>query len=237
MSVNVRDPILTMRDVVILSPVPSTPNIGPISLELFSGQGLLVHIPNHLRLLALPDVMHGMVPPLHGSVLYKNIAWEDRKPDERSRAYASIGRVFHGHSWISNLDVDENVRLKMYHHTKVAEKEIMREAQELASYFDLKTIPPIRPDFADPHALQRCQWIRALMGKPELLLLVYPEIDAQPAYIDTLMGMVQTRIEQGASIVWFTMSNKFWQHTDIKNMNKACIDDGKWTVYGSNDEQ
>src|SRR5437016_78669 len=77
-----------------------------ISLELKSGELLLVRIERENERLPLADAAEGLVPGTQGGVLFRGEDWRGMSADRAAAQRGKIGRLFEDEGWISDLDVD-----------------------------------------------------------------------------------------------------------------------------------
>jgi len=117
---------------------------------------------------------------------------------------AQIGRVFDGHGWISNLNVNENVTLAQRHHTRRPDAEILAEAEALARAFGLNELPKIRPALVAPQDLRRAEWIRGFLGQPRLVLLERPMQGVPLEHLPRLLDAVQEACTRKTAVLWLT---------------------------------
>jgi ABC-type lipoprotein export system ATPase subunit len=190
---------------------------GPSRLDLQAAAGDLVLLRPASRADAasLADAAEGLLAPSAGRVAFCGRDWASMTPDEAVAARARIGRVFHGPAWVSNLDVDENVTLRERHFTSRAAADIEAEAVGLARAFGLADLPRRRPAWAAQYDLARSQWVRALLGRPVLLLLDHPEEDVPDEGLAALRPALDRARGHGAAIVWFTSDPRVWNDSRV----------------------
>ncbi len=190
--------------------------IWQISLRLERTQLALVHLEaSHLRV-PLADAAQGLVEPVQGSVSFFGKDWSTHGHDEKLAARAKIGRVFDEPGWISTLDMDENITLSQSHHTRRPDAEIRDEASALARQFGLPGLPQGKPYSMRAADLRRAACVRALLGKPELLILERPTAGVYPAIMPALMTGVRAARERGAAVLWTTDDWEVWNDPGIK---------------------
>lgn len=189
--------------------------IWQISFCLRRGELALVHLEEgHLRI-PLADAAQGLVEPVQGSVSFLGKTWSSISHERKLAERAKIGRVFDEPGWISELDVDENITLSQRHHTRRTETEIRDEASELARLFSLPGLPQGKPSSMRAPDLRRAACVRALLGKPELLILERPTAGVYPAIMPALMTAVRGAREHGAAILWTTDNWDLWNDPGV----------------------
>ncbi len=186
-----------------LAPAPLLhAGIGPVSLRLAPGDLAWIDSEPGREDLPLADLAEGLLDPDTGTVSFLGASWAAMPPEETLRRRARIGRVFAGHGWISNLNVNENVTLSQRHHTRRPVGEILEEATALARALGLPELPAVRPALCAPHDRRRAEWVRALLGTPRLVLLEYPLRGVPPAFWDALVNAVAAVRSRGAAVLW-----------------------------------
>lgn len=181
-----------------------------ITFALKSGQLMLIKVESGNEYLPLADATEGLIAPKSGNIRWQGKAWHSMTPDIELQSRGKIGRVFEKQGWLSNLNVIENVTLSQRHHTQRPEREIIREADELAKYFGLPEIPRQRPAFVGRRELKIAEWVRALSGGHLLLLLERPENGVPDDYLPKLIDAVQTALKRGAAVIWQTDRDLAW---------------------------
>ena len=194
----------------------------------------MVLVENDPRPLPLADAAEGLLAPQAGCVRFLGQDWTGMSPDEAVAARASIGRVFSGPAWISNLDVDENVVLRLRHHTGRTPEDIEAEACALARAVGLEDLPRRRPAWVNRQDLARAQWVRALLGQPAMLLLERPKQDVPEDAVAALAAAVQEARGNGTAIVWFTSSPKLWNDKGLGATRRCEMRGAKLVSAGEN---
>lgn len=189
-----------------LSGVSFTLRAGELALALLE-QGAQDH--------PLDDVICGFVPLAGGALDIFGGTWSAWSPDLQARARWRIGRVFARQSWLSNLDVDENVTLAERHHTRRAEAEIVDEAQRLAALAGLERLPHTRPPVTDREELRRAEWVRAALGSPWLMLLERPGKDLAPGWMDHLKPLIRAARARGTAVLWLCEDEVEWSDDSL----------------------
>lgn len=222
------EPLLAFHDVALEAVHADDTVLSGVNLALNPGELAVVHVDaDHGRVL-LADAAEGLVTPQAGSVTFRQTDWTRLSPDEAARRRGTIGRVFQGSAWINNLDLDENIALRLLHHTRRPPEAIAREADELARAFGFPEIPHKRPAWVSRDELQRAQWVRALMGPPDLLLLEFPEEDAAPEHLPTLREAVRQALLKNSAALWITTNPQLSSDDGLKPARAYRILNGRW---------
>lgn len=181
-----------------------------LTFKLPPGCLLLVKVEAGNEYLPIADGAEGLIFPETGFIRWQGKTWNSLSPLAELNARAQIGRVFEKNSWLSNLNVIENVTLSLRHHSKKPERDIISEADLLAKHFGLPEVPRQRPPFVPKRELRMAEWVRALVGKPLLLLLERPEAGVPDDDLPKLIDAVQTALRRGAAVIWQTDRDVVW---------------------------
>jgi phospholipid/cholesterol/gamma-HCH transport system ATP-binding protein len=212
---NVNDPILEFSDATIAAAVREHAGLSHVSARFGPGTLTLIQVEPGNELFPLADLATGLLDPAEGRVLFQGEAWTTMPPEQVLQRRAQIGRVFDGHGWISNLNVNENVTLAQRHHTRRPDAEILAEAEALARAFGLNELPKIRPALVAPQDLQRAEWIRAFLGQPLLVLLERPMQGVPLEHLPRLLGAVQEACTRKAAVLWLTDNDRIGRHPEL----------------------
>jgi phospholipid/cholesterol/gamma-HCH transport system ATP-binding protein len=174
----------------------------------------------------LADAAEGLVTPVQGTVTFLGEDWQTMTPDRAAAQRGKIGRVFEGESWLSSLNVDQNITLAQRHHTRRPVKEIEREATQLCRVFGLAGLPHGRPSNARWQDLQKAACARAFLGEPILILLEDPTVGIYADVIAPLIDTVRQARHRGAAVLWTTNELQVWN-------NPALGATARWRMLGS----
>ena len=212
---NPNDPILEFSDVTIAAAVREHAGLSQVSARFDPGTLTLIQVAPGNEQLPLADLATGLLYPAEGRVLFQGKSWKAMPPEQVLQRRAQIGRVFDGHGWISNLNVNENVTLAQRHHTRRPDAEILAEAEALARAFGLNELPKIRPDLVASQDLRRAEWIRCFLGRPLLVLLERPMQGVPFEYLPRLLGAVQEACARKATVLWLTDDDRIGRHPEL----------------------
>lgn len=172
----------------------------PCSLVLHPGQIHVLDDPN-----LLPDVCADMAAGLRdvpaGQVLVNGTLWSALDDQRAASVRRTWRRVFRADGWLSNLNLDENILLPLHTEEGEADEALRSEMVKISRTLDLQ-VPDGRPAVCSPEDRYRLQFIRALLGQPEVIL-----VEAQRAYLDAgflekLETCLNAKIEEGSSLLW-----------------------------------
>ena len=177
-----------------------------VSLALHPGGVMVVLVDMRSVYTPLCDIAQGLLEPETGAVRYEGTDWRNVSPDEQSVRRGAIGRIFPANSaWLSNLDVDENVTLRVRHRARRSDQEIYAEARALAATLGLSEWPERRPPMCSRELLQGCQIVRALLDAPKLILAEFATYSLEPAVKERFLTELNGRISAGAALIWLTV--------------------------------
>ncbi len=217
-------PRLQFRGVTVAANPGLDDSLDQVSFDLAAGAIMLVHATPEAadRLL---DLANGLQDPDAGAVAVDGQSWRDMPPDRSARLRGETGRMFGDHAWVSNLDVDENIFLRLLHHTRQPRAAVEDQAQKLAAALGLPALPRQRPAWVSPRLLQQAQWVRALMGPPRLCLLDRPERLMNADDLQRGCAALASACAQGTAALWVS--------DDMPDViSKACPDAKKYRLAG-----
>jgi len=206
------------QEILRLEEVSIAPELGydygmqKISLALHPGAFMMVLLDQGAWNHPLPDLVSGLIPVEQGRLTVFQQTWSRLTPDQQSGLRGKIGRVFEGHGWLSNLDIDENITLAQRHHTLRPVEEIIAESEALARQVGLEMIPRTRVAVTPRESLRRAEWIRAAIGLPWLVILERPGCDLAEGWMSDLVPVIDRIREQGSAVIWLCETNEEWNH-------------------------
>jgi phospholipid/cholesterol/gamma-HCH transport system ATP-binding protein len=187
-----------------------------VSFALQAGELALVMLERPRFRTPIADAAGGLIEPDAGRVMFNGRDWQHTLATRASVQRFSIGRVFEGQSWISNLDIDENILLPSAHHTRRPERELREEAEKLSRHFGLaEGLPTIRPAKATADQLRRAACVRAFMGEPRLLILERPAQTVHFSNHGPLAASVNAARKRGAAVLWLTSLAEVFEDADL----------------------
>ena len=195
--------ILEFREACLQADVDAAP-CRDVSLVLGAGEAVLVSTEVRGGGTPLCDAAQGLLTPIRGEVMFAGRSWEESPPARVSVLRAKIGRVFCDPSWVSNLNVYDNIVLATRHHTRTREPAIRVSVERLAKVCGLQGIPAGRANTVPSGMLQRLQWVRAFLGQPELVLLEEPMAGVPPEAMERLKEVIRHARSEGTAVVWVT---------------------------------
>ncbi len=176
-----------------------------IDLVIKPGKLAIVIRPVGMTKLPLATAAVGLQAALHGRVLFQSNDWTSLKYRSQLRMRTRIGRIFERGAWLQNLTLFDNILLGPRHHTRDSEKTLFDKMKALADAFDLKLVNQ-RPAFVQPWQLRMFQWVRALIGKPSLIVAEHPFDGIPIRHHDVVFRNESNFRNTGGATLWVTDS-------------------------------
>lgn len=183
---------------------------GPPPLALAPGEIALILVEDRDRMRALTDAACGIRPAEGGgAVRFLGEDWAAQSLDEGDRLRARIGCATLEGGWPPQLSVADAVVLPAVHHGLMPRDAAVERAADLCRRFGLPGLPLGGPASLDDDELARAALARALLAKPDLLVLERPlrETDAPQPLAPLLDAIAAAR---HAACLWMTGSPALW---------------------------
>ena len=232
---NAKQAILRLETLDYQAPSESYASFSGASLALHPGGLAAVHIDHDSEHVPIADLVTGLLTPTSGRVLLEGRDWQAMNPFEQAAARGRIGCVLEQPSWVASLSVRQNVMLRERHHTRRSDAEIADEADELSRLAGLKTVPTLRPDRVRSRELRIFEWVRAFMGRPALVVLVFPAREAFSGAVATCMQLVERARSAGTAVLWVSDRDDSWQQPLMEGADHFQIKDERWTPLNGKD--
>ncbi|MFH1476936.1 MAG: hypothetical protein ABIH24_05535 [Verrucomicrobiota bacterium] len=215
--------ILEFEDVTLFPAHLDHAGLQNVTLRLTPGELTLIKTEPGNEQLPLADLAEGLLAPDRGVVRFLGESWSKISSEQSVTLRAGITRVFDEHGWISNLNVNENVTLSQRHHTRRPIRTILDEAEALARSFELEGLPAVRPAQLPRRDLRRCEWIRAFLGRPKLVLLERPMQGVPLEFLPRLIGAAKESMAHGAALIWLTDNDQVWQNPNLGDATRYAM--------------
>lgn len=177
--------------------------------KVFAGELVRLRIEGGHDSRELASLLLGLNDPDSGTIQFEGQSWLGSEYSRHFRMRSRIGRVFSGTAWVQSLTVDENIRLSPLHHRDdlaSLQRRIEDAIEMLSGPFAAVVQRALkrRPAFVDPPILQICQFVRAMLVSPILLILERP-LQYLPIELHrTLVNVIETLRQQGTAVIWFS---------------------------------
>ena len=149
------------------------------------------------------DVIEGIAEPGSGTVLVEGASWQDLTPAQECHHRSKITRVHPmQEAWIRYLSVRENISLRPTHHKVAPSSETDAAIDIMAGELGVASDLEKRPEKVATASLQMCQWIRAFLGAPLIVLLSEPERGVSSVSSEVLRTWVSRFLENGGLVIW-----------------------------------
>lgn len=169
------------------------------------------------------DWLTGIEPPPAGRVLWKDVEWRDRDPDDAAAERGRMGCTFASGGLVVNLDMDENVWLpaRMHHRAEAAEA-----IERWARFFGCWPLPSERASLLRERDRRRILWTRAFSGDPEALVLEQPLQGASADDRALLLSAVKQVRAAGGAVVWVAESMDAETQAALEPVLRAAPENG-----------
>lgn len=201
--------ILEFRSAELIPPDRLSGRISGISLILEPGAASVVQtaIPadfqDDLDSIPLADAAEGLLACEKGQVLFLGRDWASMPPLEQAQNRSRIGRLFDFHGWVYNLSVMENLVVSSRSYGRL-DPEPEAEAVAMARRFGLAGVPEGRPVLLRNYEKRVFEWIRAFLGRRDLIILERPDLDMPRRALEIGFELAQEAMNRGAALLWIT---------------------------------
>jgi putative ABC transport system ATP-binding protein len=180
-----------------------------ITLEINKGEFVAITGPSGCGKSTLLSIMGLMDSASEGDYQLANINTYGLKVDQRTQIRNEhIGYVFQSFNLIDNLTVFENVALPL-EHRGTRKSEIKKRVEEVLTEVDMIHRQNYRPNQLSGGQQQRIAIARALVGKPDLILVDEPTGNLDSKNGDQVMALLEQLNKDGSTIVMVTHDSRY----------------------------
>lgn len=216
--------ILAFDSVTIAARPPDMAGVRDVTLSLRSGEIALICVSDESDHLPLGDAAEGLLAPDTGTVTFDQENWAGMTALRESEMRGRIRRVFDGEVWISNLDLLENIVLAECHHTPRPRASLVAEAEHHARSLGLPGIPQGRPVGQHATVLRKFEIVRALMGRPDLIIIDRYNLRIPRADTGLVIEAVLGAAARNAAVLWMTTEAHVRQYPGLALAKRYVMD-------------
>ncbi|MFT0545824.1 ABC transporter ATP-binding protein [Allopusillimonas ginsengisoli] len=148
----------------------------------------------------LMKIIYGVIKPDSGRIIWNGTETSIASPAAARRL--GIGMVFQHFSLFDTLTVTENIALGLPSDTRI--DELSQRIAQTASQYGLDLEPQRHVHTLSVGECQRVEIVRALLGKPQLLILDEPTSVLTPQAVERLFDTLRTLAAEGCSILYIS---------------------------------
>lgn len=193
-----------------------------VNFRINQGELVLVRRPTGETKQLLASAVLGLIKPRRGDILIEGKCWRETPYGERLQMRSRIGRVFDTGGWLISLSVIDNIMLAERHHRHENDEALKQRVLEMASEFGIN-LPTDPPAYVEAWKLRICQWMRALVGNPKLLVLERPFTGIADKHRQSFYDAERKYRDNGGATLWISDCPHVWASERLRNANRLEI--------------
>jgi phospholipid/cholesterol/gamma-HCH transport system ATP-binding protein len=187
-----------------------------VDLVVRSGDLVIVQPDDESHEQALVDAVCGLTGPRAGAVRFLGLDWSAVPPDHANAMRGRMGHVFRRGQWLPYLSVADNILLRPMHHTRRSYEGVRDEAARLAILFGLPGIPVDLPNEFSDLDRRRAAFVRAFLGRPDLVILESSNGDELLEIIEPLLSAIRQCQYRNGAVLWFVLDRRLWMDSSLQ---------------------
>ncbi len=185
-----------------------------ISLEIYQGEFVSISGPSGCGKSTLLSIMGLMDSPNEGQYEIAEVNTTGLKVDQRTQIRNQhIGYVFQSFNLIDSLSCFDNIAMPLEHRNE-KKAVIKQRVEEVLAQVDMLHKKDYRPNQLSGGQQQRIAIARALVGKPDLILVDEPTGNLDSKNGDQVMSLLEQLNKQGSTIVMVTHDSRYARCAD-----------------------
>jgi putative ABC transport system ATP-binding protein len=180
-----------------------------ISLAIYQGEFVSISGPSGCGKSTLLSIMGLMDSPNAGQYEIANVNTTGLKVDQRTQIRNQhIGFVFQSFNLIDSLSCFDNIAMPLEHRNE--KKAVIKQwVEEVLAQVDMLHKKDYRPNQLSGGQQQRIAIARALVGKPDLILVDEPTGNLDSKNGDQVMSLLEQLNKHGSTIVMVTHDSRY----------------------------
>ena len=189
-----------------------------INMSIYEGDYISISGPSGCGKSTLLSILGLLDTPTDGSYLIKNEQVANLSTDGRAEIRnLHIGFIFQAFNLIDEISVYDNVALPLkYREAKMSAKEVHQQVMASLEKVEMQHRCSHKPNQLSGGQQQRIAIARALVGKPNILLVDEPTGNLDSKNGDLVMALLDNLNKEGTTICMVTHDPRYADHAKIK---------------------
>ena len=189
-----------------------------INMSIYEGDYISISGPSGCGKSTLLSILGLLDTPTDGSYLIKNEQVANLSTDDRAEIRnLHIGFIFQAFNLIDEISVYDNVALPLkYREAKMSAKEVHQQVMASLEKVEMQHRCSHKPNQLSGGQQQRIAIARALVGKPNILLVDEPTGNLDSKNGDLVMALFDNLNKEGTTICMVTHDPRYADHAKIK---------------------